>query len=268
MERWNEVTRDARRYLLKVRGGAGRLRGTLTARLRNRRPTLPLEDVERRLQLLLTGMYGRAISIAAAESERPTWFERLRRSLTRDPRAVESAPSIEGETIRLPAALSSRDGIALAVARYRLLAIEQAERIARGTANHAPLHDPIERDLYLLREGMAVDAHIARAHPGIADTLVAERRGALARRPKLDILTRPERDVELLVREGLSADPRLPDSLTGDPAESLAWARETAARIREERVSYRGLPPALLWGTVHYSGDAMPPTDARVRRTA
>lgn len=270
MERWNSGTKlavMARRYLLKVRAGAGRLRGALTARLRDRRPTLQLDDVERRLQLLLTGMYGRAISISGAESARPNWIERLLRSLTRDPRAVESTPGIEGETIRLPVALSSRDGIEPAVARYRLLAIEQAERIERGTASYAPLHDPIECDLYLLREGLAVDAHIARAHPGIADTLVAERRGALERRPKLDILTRPERDVELLVREGLSADPRLSVSVTGGPAESLAWARETAARIREERVSYRGLPPATLWGTVHFSGDAMARSDSMPKET-
>jgi nitric oxide reductase NorD protein len=247
---------STRRVVLKVRRVAANFRDTVRGRARGPQASVPLEQVERRLELLLAGLFGRSISIAPADVKPSTWIERVRRRLSRVPRAAESTPSIDGETIRLPAALSARAGIDHAVARYRLLAIEQAARLVRGSASHAPLHDPIERDLYLLREGMVVDAQIVRAHPGVVDALVTERRAALERRPKLDALTRPERDVELLVRQELSLDPREQIALEGDAAASLAWARETAARIRDERATYRGLPPATLWGTIQYSGDA------------
>src|SRR5437763_1804917 len=157
--------------------------------MRAHRPTLPLEQIQRRLELLLAAMYGRPIAITPVEATSTNWIERVGDFLSRDPRTRESTPSVDGAGIQLPATLTARDGEAAAIARYRLLAIEQAERLTRGTARHAPLRDAIERDLYLLREGMMVDATIARAHPGLGGALDAERRAALARRPKLDKLT-------------------------------------------------------------------------------
>jgi len=241
-----------RRLLLKARDRAERLNARIRTGLRADDPHVPLERVQRRLELLLTAVHGRAIPIAPIETN--LWNrERVRQLASRDPRARESTPGIDGETIFLPAELAARSGDAEAISRYRLYVLEQAERIARGTAALAPLSDPLERDLYLVREGAAIDARIARTHPGIVDALSHERQSVLARRPSLDRLTPAERDVEQLVRETLSAEPTRDLSPSSDPAASLAWARETAKRIRgglATAVSYRGLPPASIWGIV------------------
>jgi nitric oxide reductase NorD protein len=118
-----------------------------------------------------------------------------------------------------------------------------------------PSADPLERDLYLLREGMAIDAELMRRHPGFVTGLSAERESALERRPMLSSLSPQERDVELLLRNALSGDNVVHSAVAATdefatPAESLAWAREAAARIRRRGGRYRGLPPTLHWGTV------------------
>jgi nitric oxide reductase NorD protein len=243
---------SGRRLLLKVRDRAQRARARIRRGLRADDPHVPLERVQRRLELLLTAVYGRAIPIAPIETN--LWNrERVRQLASRDPRARESMPGIDGETIYLPAELAARAGDAEAISRYRLYVLEQAERIARGTAVLAPLKDPLERDLYLVREGAAIDARIARTHPGIVDALSQERRSVLERRPNLDRLTPAERDVERLMRETLSSELVRETSPSSDPSASLAWAQEAAKRIRSESASaasYRGLPPTPIWGIV------------------
>jgi nitric oxide reductase NorD protein len=246
-----------RRLVLKARFAVAGAREAARSAVRAQRPTLPLEQVQRRLELLLAAMYGRPIAIASVEPTTTYWVERVGNFLSRDPRARESTPGVDGTGIHLPASLTARDGEAAAIARYRLLAIEQAERLTRGTARHAPVRDALVRDLYLLREGTMVDATIARAHPGLGDALEAERGAALARRPELDRLTRPERDVELLLRDALSHRAIDGAESSTDAAASLDWARAEAAKIRLGRDVYRGLPPTSLWGIVHpFVGDS------------
>ena len=137
-----------------------------------------------------------------------SWVDKLARFLGTQADTRRTTPSVDGETIRLPESLDAPNGVASAVSRYRILAIEQAERIVRGTPSHLPTADPLERDLYLLREGMAIDAELARRHPGggFVTALSAERESALERRPMLSSLSPQERDVELLLRDALRAD--------------------------------------------------------------
>lgn len=250
-------TWPGRRLVLKARLAVDRARDASRAAIRAQRPTLPLEQVQRRLELLLAAMYGRPIAITSVEPTSANWVERVGDFLSRDPRSREATPGVDAAGIQLPAFLTAHDGDAAAAARYRLMAIEQAERLKRGTATRAPVHDPLIRDLYLLREGTMVDAAIATAHPGLNDALEAERRAALERRPQLDRLTASERDVELLLRDALgrslthssdSVDP------AADAAASLAWAQAEAAKIRRKTDAYRGLPPASFWGIVRASG--------------
>jgi nitric oxide reductase NorD protein len=241
-----------RRLALKTQYAAQRARARLRQLLRTGPATMPLAQVQRRLELVLTAVYGRPIPIAPIANT--FWNrERIRRLSVADIYGTEATPSVDGETIFLPLELATRGDAAQTAARYRLFAIEQAERIARGTATLAPHADPLERDLYLLRESATIDAHIARAHPGVLRALSDERRQALATRPALDSLTPVERDVELLIRESLSTDPHDPvaaAAVAAVPADSLAWARATARRIRRRGVAYRGLPASALWGTV------------------
>ena len=237
-----------RRLALGSRFALKRAADALRRSWRGRVERLPLEQVHRRLELQLVAMYGRPMSIEPMPIPRRA-LDRVRRLIGRT-HSGDGVPAIDGDRIRLPVALPAPGGRSRALARYRLFAIEQAERIARGTAAHAPTHDPLERDLYLLREAAAIDAMIARAYPGMSETLEQERRRALERRPALDRLTPSERDVELMLRDALSR--RVDQSEAGDaePTATRAWARETAARIRARGARYRGVPPAPLWGTI------------------
>jgi nitric oxide reductase NorD protein len=203
--------------------------------------------VQRRLELVVAALYGRRIALTQVTRGQQTWADKALGAIGfADGR--RSTPSVEGETIRLPEFLDASDGVAAAVSRYRILAIEQAERIVRGTPAHVPATDALERDLYLLREGMAIDASLMQRHPGLASSLGAERQDALSRRPLLRSMSPQERDVELLLRDALLANHA--DGPTASPHDSLSWARETAVRIRGLGGRYRGVPPTMHWGTL------------------
>src|SRR5262249_53515369 len=159
-----------------------------------RRPTVELEHVQRRLELLLTAIYGRPISISPVPTKKLNWAERMARRLAPDPEAHGATPAGVAGDLRPLGAPSAHSGSADARARFRLLAIEQAERLTRGTASAVPRDDALERDLYLLREGIAIDAKIARVMPRMHDSLAEERRAALVRRPHIDGLTPQERE--------------------------------------------------------------------------
>ncbi len=226
-----------------------RLRGARPAPEPDAPPPVALEDVRRRLELLLAAIYDRPITVAAAEAPRAPG--RLRRFFRRTPahlHPTEPLPASDGERVLLPPRLSSGEGDA--IARYRLMAVEQAERLARGTASALSGDEPpLVRDLYLLAEGAAVEGAIARTAPGLAQAQAAERAAALARRPELDALTPAEREVERLVR-GVLAGEAADLPAAAEPAESLAWARATAARLAAADARYRGVPPVPAWGTV------------------
>lgn len=206
-------------------------------------PVLPLEDVRRRLEVLVAALYGREIPIVPVEPKPGR----------RDGHPAEVAAS-DGERIHLPARLDASDGAEAALARYRLMAIGQAERMARGTVAAAPGEgDRLVRDLYLLMESAAAEASIAEALPRLRGALAEERASALARRPALEGLKGAEREVEALVRALLARDADDPPAELAPgatPAESLARARLLAARVRAARGRYRGVPAVGAWGTV------------------
>ena len=223
-----------------------------------------LDSVRRRLELLLTAMYGRHMPIATPNVRREDWWRRALRAVSpfSEP---ETIPASDGESLRLPAFVDAMAGNDAAIARYRLLAIEQGERVMRGTAAvAAATADALERDLFLLRESAAIDASIARNVRNLAPSLAKARAEALARRPLLEGLAGAERDVEQLVRQLLAADPATPPPTLGEGSshESLAWARVTAARLRGAPERYRGVPPVEVWGRV------LPPTPAALAAAA
>ncbi len=158
----------------------------------------------------------------------------------------DRSSGVDGETIKLPAQLSLVAGWDAALRRYRLFAIEQAERLIRGTASLAPT-EPLERDLFLLREGARIDAEIDRTNPGMSAALAAERAAALALRPRFGSMSGIDRAVEFMLRESLS-----PNSLSheGSAEASLAWARTTASSLREKGGRYRGIAAVPLWGSM------------------
>jgi len=203
--------------------------------------------------LLVTAVYDRPIPITTADAPAGqsgrSWRELLK---PRHLRALRSLPATDGERIQLPREIESTDADA-ALAEYRLMAIEQAERIARRTAAYVP-PSGIERDLYLVREGAAVDATIARAVPGLRAVLASVRARALAARPPLAGLTRVERAVEGLLRETLAVNLTRPPAPAdaGPPDESLAWARRQLHEIGDAGGKYRGIAPVPAWGAIRH----------------
>ena len=247
-----------RRRLIRARRALARFAALLPFPLpelpwRREEPKVELDGVRRRLELLLTAMYGRHIPIAAPEAQRTSWLTRAWRSVSPfdAPTAISAS---DGESLQLPPVVDAASGREAAIARYRLLAIEQGERVMRGTAAVAArATDELERDLFLLRESAAIDAAIARSVRNVAPALAAARADALARRPLIDSLAGAERDVEKLVRQVLEADPSSPPSALasqGTAEESLAWARGVAEGLRAGQDRYRGITPVDVWGRV------------------
>ncbi len=192
-------------------GAARRASGPLAElRARNGRPVIPLEAVSRRLELLLAAMYGRPMRIASSRDKG------------------------EGVVV-LPARLEAPDGEAMAMARYRLMAIEQGARLARGTRAFTPPDDPLVYDLFIVAEGASVDADIALRAPGLVTLLEKNRRADLARRPSARGLPPLERAAELVLQQHLATNEMAPGlARTASPEQSLAWAEELAARLRAE----------------------------------
>jgi nitric oxide reductase NorD protein len=247
----------------------------LLARLFRPKPAAPdppkarLDDVRRRLELLLAAMYGHPIAIGAAEAPQdPGWLGSLFAAVPTHMRGAPATAGTDGERVLLPPELPLDEGDA--AARFRVLAVAQAERLARGTADLAPGGEfPIQHDLYTLLESAAVDQAIARAAPGFARGLAAERAAALARRPPLDELTPVEREVETVVRALLSADPADPPpelAASESPEESRRRARAMAKRVRAATGEYRGLPTVSAWGTLPRS--SAPVLVSRLRQYA
>jgi len=200
---------------------------------------LELQQVRRRLELLLAGMYGRTMRIgvqgAASRAAAPGGAQ-----------APKSHPDVV-----LPRSMDAREGVEAAAARYRLLAIQQAERVMRGSTTIALPDSMLERDLYTLAEGAVVDRAIAERAPGLAGMLAERHARELQQRPDLRRLSAVEREVELTARALLGGAPHgaaLPSLPMAN--DSLAWARREATRIRStisKDTRYRGLPGMNEW---------------------
>lgn len=254
-------------FLIRTTNTASRLalRAWHRWHFREEVPSTLLDSVRRRLELLLAAMYGRTIRIEdAGPARKASWISRLVSGTPCDLGSEMALSASDGETIRLPSLLRYSDAIGSVGTQYRLLAIEHAERIVRGTGALVPDDDrPLERDLYLLAEAAAVDSTIARTVGGMADLIRDARASALARRPALTTLTLVEREVELLARQVLSSTPHeLPMELgtLASSVDSLAWAHEIAGKLRTNvrgpTGRYRGVAPVALWGTVSRAASA------------
>ena len=215
------------------------------------RGELPLARVKRRLELVVVALYGQTPVILPSDPPpRPTWLARV---LGRAPRHLSTRSaqaSTDGSSVWLPRAIETGDDEGAALATYRLLALEQVARAARGMPAAAP-SDRLEHDLYALAEAAAVDRELARDFGGLVADLRAARARALRERPSLERLTALERRVERLVRATLSANPATPPPgvpVTTTPAESRRWARAAAERLRRTATSYRGVAIVPLWG--------------------
>jgi nitric oxide reductase NorD protein len=236
----------------------------LWSRRRAEPERVALAEVRPRLELLVAALYGESPPITVAEPPaRPTLFGRWARGIPRHLVELRPLASTDGTRLRLPRSLEAAEGEDAAFREYRLLAVQQAARLRRGTPALLPEigENRLVRDLYLLAEAAAVDREIAAELPGWVPQLCAARAASLAGRIEQKKLTAPEREVDRLIRRLLAAHPaEIPPELAIEggaapiPAESLAWARGRAAELAALEGRYRGVPAVALWGRVEAPG--------------
>jgi nitric oxide reductase NorD protein len=190
--------------------------------------TLTLGQVRRRLELLLVAMYAKPMRVSTV------------------------AASGEHE-VGLPPQLDASAGLDDAAARYRLLALAQAARLARRDASTPP-DDLLARDLHRLAESAAAEHELVERVPSLASPLAVLRFNELAGRRRKTGLSHTERRVEAMLAALLASPPdRVPSiiPICATPSESRAWAEATAETIRREsggRSPYRPRNPMSYWG--------------------
>ena len=214
--------------------------------------SVALVTVRSRLEMFLTALVRAPISVVPIEAPAPlSWLSRLARSPSRSRRGASPHSGTDGRQVCLPAALPPVLCGLDALALYRLLAVEQAARMVRGTARvSAHLESGETRDWFLLAEAAVVDRWIAREVRGLVPDVIAARASARAgpmsrRGPAGDSAL--ARHVDAL----LAAEPLTPPfalDVDGPPDQSLDWARMQAARSHGRR--YRGVWLPWYWGEI------------------
>ena len=198
-------------------------------------PALALADVAQRLDLLIVAVFGRACPLRTAQA--PARASLLARTLQRQrrPRVQGAIPATDGTHIWLPAETGLTDA-ALALERFRTVALQQAMRVVRGSATGAGSDaTPWVRDLYLLIEADAADADLAHLLPGLRAPLQALRAAALSARPALASFPVGRRPLEAWVRRLMAAPVCVRDAdawCSPAPVRSRQLARDIASELR------------------------------------
>ncbi len=190
--------------------------------------SLPLSEVAERLELLLTAVFGNSYRLRIAQPPaRPTllgrWFGR-----TPGPQRLAAVPATDGTNIWLPRTLDIPDR-ALAATLYKVMALQQAMRIRRGSAlSHWRSLPPLVGALYHLLEAHAAERELLEEMPGLAGSVQALRACALAHRPPLSAFGAARRPLEIRVRELLAGQTGdFPQSPT--PESSCEWGARLVA---------------------------------------
>lgn len=165
------------------------------------RPPLRLQDVARRIDLLLAAVFGRSFALRVAQPPvPPNWLARWMRrgALPANPAAL---PATDGVSLWLPADWGAGIPDAAAGELFRLHALRQAMRAGRGAAGLvSPQDPPALADLQLLLEARAADHALGLLLPGMQGQLARLREHALAGRRPVDRFPPPLQPVERLAR--------------------------------------------------------------------
>lgn len=212
-----------------------------------------LQDLRRRVELFVAAVFPDAPGIGIAEPPAvPTVLTRLSRYRTSHLYPQAALPNCDAARIRLPGHL---DDVATEQIpdRYRLLALEQAARLQRGTFAVMPMAGLLLRDLYLLSEAAAVDRMLVHLFPKIAGEVRVARRDAAQHRPVARRAVPIEVAVERLTLQLLAAEPGSPPEpfiVAVTPQASRGWAEEQCLTLATLTGPYRGTAPVPLWGTL------------------
>jgi nitric oxide reductase NorD protein len=207
-----------------------------------------LADVRTRLELFITALFQADIVIAPMEPAAPvTWLGRLAGARPEDRTRAALLSGTDGRRVFLPPALPPYVAGIEADDVYRILAVQQAARLARGTAQTAAGADDAARDWFLLAEAALVDGWIGRTLPGLARALSALRAAPLTQQRSGP----PHDPFEQRLRAMLAAPPTEHNiDIREDAAASdaLVWARSAA--LREPRRGGRSIAHPWYWGRI------------------
>jgi nitric oxide reductase NorD protein len=218
---------------------------------------LQLAAVVTRIDALLTAVFGRSFALRVAQPPPlPTVLSRIlqRHAL---PLVRVAVPATDGYSIWLPASFEIDEAHEVAATRFRTIALLQAMRAIRGSAQHYPAQAPLLlRELYLLLEARAAEEELERLLPGLAPSLWTLRQYALKGRPPLSRMAMPLQPLERLTQAILAAPmmSNLPtDALPGADLKALTLPA-TPAQVLAQAESLSGaflLPTLrttrLLW---------------------
>lgn len=208
-----------------------------------------LASLARRLDLLISAACGISLPMRSAlPPARPTLLHRVFHPRAY-PRHRQAVPATSGDTLWLPAHLGTCD-TAEASALYRAMALQQARRAMRGTAQALLGEpDPLLRDTALVLEARAAEFEIAQGFPGLLPDLYRLRRLALAARPSLEGFAPARQPLERLLRAILERDIGADVATTsaGSVGDSLARARQLLAEWAIDAYDVRRLGPMPLY---------------------
>lgn len=197
-------------------------------------PTAVLADIAPRLDLLITAVTGTSYPIRIAQPPAtPTLLARCFRR-AQVPWQQQPIPATDGQRLWLPAD-SGLDDLVLGAEAYRVMALQQALRARRGTAEAVqPALPPLLADAYLLLEAWAVDELLVQSMPGMAPAVERLRQRCLQRRPPLSAFSRSRQPLEIRLNQLLDSPccPAPADfPLSESPAQSLQLAEALLADL-------------------------------------
>jgi len=155
--------------------------GFLQQQWRRKAPARPepaaLADHVQRLELLVAAAFGRTLKIRPAQPPAPPTLLRRIFQRTETQGTRRAIPATDGQSIWLPETLDTTDSDE-ALSRYRVMALRQAMRAVRGSAD-APFRrePPPVQDLYVRLEAASADAALAELFPGMRSQLEGGHRG-------------------------------------------------------------------------------------------
>ena len=168
--------------------------------------TVALAGISQRVDLLITAVFGSSYPIRIAQPPAPPTFLTKVFRRREGPRLRQAVPATDGVNIWLPYDSGIGDA-ALALERFRTVALQQAMRAHRGSARGLiDRPGPLLRDIYLLFEAYAADEALARLLPGTVASINSLRRAALATRPALSRFPEHRRPLEIFVRTLLQSE--------------------------------------------------------------
>ncbi len=196
--------------------------------------TVQLTDVAPRLDLLIKTVFGSGITLRPAQlPARATMLSILFRN-HRLPRLTQQIPATNGSTIWLPPNLGITEST-LAIQHYKVMALQQAARLQRGSATACTAAlTPLQADAYLLLEAEAADCDLAVMLPGMAPLINHLRQFALAARPDIGQFPKQRRPLENFLRQmlGTPCGSGCADmSISQTPVDSLTRAQALVQRL-------------------------------------